>query len=338
MIPRNNEPAISFLVCTRNREEIVQSCVLNLLSRGSDIEVVVRDNCSTDNTVETLRKIDDPRLKIYVAPENQGTFSFFEIAKLASGKIVTWLSDEDDFQFEHLDYIFSKFADPACTVMFGSILVGAGRQLMFRDETTDDPVRAALTALSFSGCGGVFIRRSSLSDVNSLNVSNANDSYILWNNYPIGFFASRCINHLLVSTSKIVVKQTRFAQTTNNWNAALGYNPRLPHYYPETVFDRLSSNIANVYNSKKSVKIKMKLFVKLISGFYAYSTVYKNPNLIQLLRENYNPKIVENYIAHVDALKLDRRSCRIWWLIKKTTHLAFEVRPKIVRWQEIREN
>ena len=129
-------PAISFLVCTRNRAEVARECVRRLLSSPrEDIEVVVRDNCSTDETLELLRRIEDPRLKVYAAPENQGTISFFEIAKLASGRIVTWLSDEDDFQFEHLDAVLAGFDGNAnCNVLFGSILVGAARRVRLTVE------------------------------------------------------------------------------------------------------------------------------------------------------------------------------------------------------------
>jgi len=307
---------------------------LNLLSSGrSDIEVIVRDNCSTDNTIEMLHEINDSRLKIYTAPENQGTRSFFEISKLASGRIVTWLSDEDDFQFEHLDYIISKFEELACNVMFGSLVVGAGHRLIFSDEATDDPVRANFTALLFSGCGGVFIRNSCLPCANSLTVLSADDAYNLWNNYPVGFFASRCINHLLVTTCRIVAKQTRFAKTTNNWNVTSGYNSRLPHYYPETIFDRLSSNIANVCFNNLPLTIKIVLVYRLIKNFYQQTSVYKNPDFIQLLQENYELSAVKNYINHVDSLKLDKLSCRILWLLGKTIKLVFAVHSMTIHWR-----
>jgi glycosyltransferase involved in cell wall biosynthesis len=78
-----NPVAISFLVCTRNRASIVYDCVRNLLaSRRDDFEVIVRDNCSSDDTLKRLEEIDDPRLKVYVAPENQGTRTFYEISRL----------------------------------------------------------------------------------------------------------------------------------------------------------------------------------------------------------------------------------------------------------------
>src|ERR1700754_1966435 len=139
----SSAPAISFLLCTRNRSATARGCVLHLLgSPREDIEVIVRDNGSTDDTVESLRAIEDDRLKIHVAPENQGTINFFEISKLAGGDIVTWLSDEDDFQFAELDYVLSRFTDhPDCNVMFGSIAVGANGHVNFADEVVADPIR-----------------------------------------------------------------------------------------------------------------------------------------------------------------------------------------------------
>ena len=127
--------------------------MLHLLgSSRTDIEVIVRDNCSTDDTVALLREINDDRLKIHVAPENQGTINFFEISKLASGEIVTWLSDEDDFHLTELDYILSRFTEtPACNVMFGGIDVGRNGRVTLADEVITDPVRSLVHALSFSG-------------------------------------------------------------------------------------------------------------------------------------------------------------------------------------------
>lgn len=334
---KHTELAISFLICTRNRAEIVRNCVLNLLNFApSDVEVIVRDNCSTDNTLQILQEIHDERLKIYVAPENQGTLSFFEISKLASGRIVTWLSDEDDFQFEHLDYITSKFEDPSCDVILGSIIVGrAAHHVTFSDEAIDDPVCAGLLTLLFSGCGGVFIRNSCLSYANTFNVTSEDDAYVLWNYYPVSFFASRCVDCWLVTTSRTVVKQARFANTTHNWNIHPEFNSRLPHYYPESVFDRLGSNICNILFQNVSVIIKSILIFRLIKGFYKQANAYKNSNFIMLLQENYDSTIVKNYINHINNLKLDKLSFRFWWLLTKTIMLVGAVRTKVSCWAKL---
>lgn len=314
---------------------------MNLLaSPRADIEVVVRDNCSTDNTLELLNNISDPRLSIHIAPENQGTLSFFEISKLAKGRIVTWLSDEDNFHFEHLDFILSRFENSACTVMFGSIVVGEfARCVTFADEVITDPIRANLVGLQFSGCGGLFVRRSFLGCANSFNVSNTDDAYALWNYYPVGFFASRCIEHTLITTSRVVVTQTRFAHTTHNWSKlASGAGARLPHYYPESVFDRLSSNIANTLFKNLSITIKLLLIYRLVKIFHLQTTSYNDPALIQLLSENYQQETVQRYVNHVAHLKLNRPLAKFLWRWTRMLMLFLSVFKTTCQWRDLQRN
>jgi hypothetical protein len=313
--------------------------VLHLLgSSRSDIEVIVRDNCSTDDTVESLRTIEDDRLKIHVAPENQGTINFFEISKLAGGDIVTWLSDEDDFQFTELDYVLSQFSgNPDCNVMFGSIAVGANGRVMFADEVIMDPVRSLVTALSFSGCGGVFVRRSSLAAANSLNVRDQDDAYSLWNYYPVGFFASRCLTRTLMTTERIVVRQSRHARTTNNWSIASREGGRRPpHYYPESVRDRLASNLVNVSFNSLPARTRLKLARALIRQFRSYAPSFSSPVVHALLRENYPAETVQGYLDHVRHLRLDRPLGRAVWSYTRLLALPVQYLSTLRRWREAR--
>jgi hypothetical protein len=331
-------PAISFLVCTRNRSETVRACVLHLLgSSRTDIEVIVRDNCSSDNTVESLRRINDDRLKVHVAPEDQGTINFFEISKLARGDIVTWLSDEDDFNFTELDYILSRFrAHPTCDVMFGSISVGANGRVMFADEVITDPVRSLLKALSFSGCGGLFVRRAALAAANSLPVRDQEDAYALWNYYPVGFFASRCVTGSLMTSSKIVVNQTRHAETINNWSIATpGGAKRAPHYYPEIMSDRLASNLVNAFFKSLSARTRLRLALELIRQFRAQATIHSAPAFHDLLREHYPTETVQHYLDHIRRLRLDRPLGRFLWPYARMLVLPVQYFQTLKHWRRL---
>ena len=331
-------PAISFLLCTRNRAETARGCVLHLLgSPRTDIEVIVRDNSSSDDTVKLLRAIEDDRLKVHVAPENQGTINFFEIAKLAGGEIVTWLSDEDDFQFAELDYILSCFTDnPDCNVMFGSIAVGANGHVTFADEVVSDPVRSLLTALSFSGCGGVFVRRSALAGASSLKVRDQADGYALWNYYPVGFLASRSLTRSLMTTSRVVVSQARFARTTNNWSIATPDGGRRPpHYYPESVSERLASNLVNARLRALPARTRMELARELVRRFRLQSTIYADPGFLNLLRENYPAETVERYLDHVRRLRLDRRLGRLLWSSARVLRIPVQYVRTLRHWRRL---
>ena len=335
-------PAITFLVCTRNRAEVVGECVRHLLtSPREDIEVIVRDNCSTDNTLELLRAIEDNRLKIDVAPEDQGTLSFFEISKLATGNVVTWVSDEDEFQSRELEFVLATFENDAnCNVMLGGIVVGApGRRVVFADETITDPVRACMTALSFSGCGGVFIRRSALAVPHSLNVRNLDDGYALWNYYPVGFLASRCVTRSLTTTSRVVVIQTRFAQTTNNWSKvasrASPSKDRTPHYYPESEVDRLSTNLVSVYLRALPALARFMLAYRLIRSFFSQSARYSDPALHDLLRENYSDETVQTYLNHIRATRLGHPIGRMLWSHQQMLTLPARFRQTLKHWRAL---
>jgi glycosyltransferase involved in cell wall biosynthesis len=331
-------PAISFLLCTRNRSETAQGCVRQLLaSSRTDIEVVVRDNCSDDDTVQSLSAIEDDRLKLHVAPENQGTINFFEIAKLASGDIVTWLSDEDDFQFAELDYLLSRFADnPECNVMFGSIAVGANGHVTFADEVIADPVRSLLTTLAFSGCGGVFVRRSALAAASSLEVRDQDDAYALWNYYPVGFLASRSLTRSMMTTSRVVVSQTRFARTTNNWSLTTpGGGRRVPHYYPESVSERLASNLVNARLRALPARTRWELSRELVRRFRLSSAIYADPAFHALLRENYPAETVQGYLDHVRRLRLDRPLGRFIWSYASVLRTPVQYLRTLRHWRRL---
>lgn len=333
-------PAISFLLCTRNRADIVRECVLHLLeSPRKDIEIVVRDNCSTDNTLELLNAINDERLKLHVAPENQGTLSFYEISKLASGDIVTWLSDEDNFQFSALDFILDHFKrDSSCNVMFGGIVVGAkASKVIFPDAVITDTAQACITTLAFSGCGGLFVRRTALPAANSFKVHGLDDAYALWNYYPVGFFASRCMTSSLTTTSRVVVVQSRFARTTHNWSKMSDQSQiRAPHYYPESVFDRLTSNIVNVWLKPLPLTTKLRITKRLIHLFRLQATSFSDPALRDLLLDNYSKESVQSYLGHVKKLNLDTAIGRYIWATRKIFFLLPLRLPKTLKhWRNL---
>lgn len=81
---------ISFCVPSYNRAEYTVRTVESILHyRGSDIEVVVTDNCSSDDTVEQLKKLQiiDSRLYVHVNEENIGAAAnFVESLKYGRGK------------------------------------------------------------------------------------------------------------------------------------------------------------------------------------------------------------------------------------------------------------
>ena len=91
--------AVSVSVCmaTFNGEAYVLQQVVSILEQLQPTdELIVVDDCSTDETVEIIRQIGDPRISIHVNDSNQREVrSFGRAISLARNDIV-FLSDQDD--------------------------------------------------------------------------------------------------------------------------------------------------------------------------------------------------------------------------------------------------
>lgn len=88
---------LSICIPTYNRAEIVYECVKACLEIESDeVEVIVNDNCSTDNTRELLATIKDERFFYYRNDENIGYRNFTVAMSKGNAKYALLLSDEDE--------------------------------------------------------------------------------------------------------------------------------------------------------------------------------------------------------------------------------------------------
>ena len=115
-----------FSICipTYNRGQIVYDTVSNILkSDRQDIEVVVSNNCSTDNTEELLLSIKDSRFKYFKNEYNNGADNMISVLTYATGEYLMLLSDEDDVVFQNLDTYIQQLKQFKPAVMFGTSAV-----------------------------------------------------------------------------------------------------------------------------------------------------------------------------------------------------------------------
>jgi glycosyltransferase involved in cell wall biosynthesis len=106
----------SIVIPTRNRDMYVPYAIKSVLkSTRTDIELIVSDNFSTDNTAKILSDFSDPRLRV-VRPDAElpmaGHYEF-AISK-ATGEWITILGDDDavmPYIFESLDKYILKYSD-----------------------------------------------------------------------------------------------------------------------------------------------------------------------------------------------------------------------------------
>ena len=97
-------PKISFIVTCYNKEPFIQECLLSITEQTYlNKELIVVDDCSTDNSLEIIEKfkdsVPDIPFKIIKNETNKGQLAtFIEGIKVAEGEFVT-LTDGDDVLF-----------------------------------------------------------------------------------------------------------------------------------------------------------------------------------------------------------------------------------------------
>lgn len=90
-------PKLSICIPTYNRAAYLRRCLESVLgTKDRDLEVVVQDNCSPDNTEEVINSFNDNRLKYYKNQANIGmVLNIISIIEKATGDFIFFLTDDD---------------------------------------------------------------------------------------------------------------------------------------------------------------------------------------------------------------------------------------------------
>ena len=137
-----NEPKISVVIPLYNTENFIRQCLISVLaSKFADYEVIVVDDCSTDNSVAEVEKLSphfDGRLKIFSTEKNSGGAGIPRNIgiKNAAGKYIAFV-DSDDLVLPTTLGDFFKLAE-----YHNADAVFPDRYLTFSDEFKGGELKA----------------------------------------------------------------------------------------------------------------------------------------------------------------------------------------------------
>lgn len=114
-----NEPLVSIIIPTYNREDFVKDAIESALSQTySNIEVVVVDNCSTDKTWDIICDIKSPKLLAYKNGRNIGpVMNWKKGVELSNGDYVKLLFSDDMISENYVEECLKIFADNTAFVL-----------------------------------------------------------------------------------------------------------------------------------------------------------------------------------------------------------------------------
>jgi hypothetical protein len=154
-------PTFSIVMPTRNHAQLLPCALQSALQQGfDDYEIVVSDNCSTDNTEELIRSFNSSRIR-YVRTERPLSMAKnFEYGlSLASGRYVTFLPDDDAFCPNLLEA-----AEEICAIT-GTDLLTWNYCYYFYEDWKDAFLRRSVMVWPFKGAASFVKAREILTTV-----------------------------------------------------------------------------------------------------------------------------------------------------------------------------
>ena len=120
---------ISILVPVYNEKKTIIQCLDRIISSdtmGLEKEIIVSDNCSTDGTVELLKKYSHPKVKCHYKEKNQGKGANIKNAlSYANGDLILFQDSDLEYSPENYPDLIRPFFENNADVVYGSRLTRA---------------------------------------------------------------------------------------------------------------------------------------------------------------------------------------------------------------------
>ncbi|CAA6812953.1 MAG: Alpha-L-Rha alpha-1,3-L-rhamnosyltransferase (EC [uncultured Thiotrichaceae bacterium] len=110
MKENNTYPLISIALCTYNGEEYLKQQMDSLLSQSyPNLEIIISDDASTDQTVSILQSYSQANLFIFVNKKNLGFNQNFESClKKCTGQYICISDQDDEWHTEKIQQLYEK--------------------------------------------------------------------------------------------------------------------------------------------------------------------------------------------------------------------------------------
>lgn len=147
-----SDDLVSVLLPTHNRADLLPRAVNSVLAQTyKNIEILIVDDGSTDNTEQVVRSLmeQEPRIRYFRQPAAKGACAARNVAlREARGKFITALDDDDEFLPTRIETLLAHFDEKWSFVCAGIIVRHPDHDLLTKQQrqvlTFDDCLYANL--------------------------------------------------------------------------------------------------------------------------------------------------------------------------------------------------
>jgi len=112
---QNDIPLVSVLMTSYNREKFIEESIWSVLnSTFTDLELLISDDCSSDNTIEIVKKIAsvDSRVKWHINEKNLGDYpNRNKVASMAKGKYMLYVDSDDTIKNDAIEFAVKNLTE-----------------------------------------------------------------------------------------------------------------------------------------------------------------------------------------------------------------------------------
>ncbi len=173
-----NSPLVSVIIPTYNGESTILRAINSVLNQTySNLELIIVDDCSKDNTFEVVKNVKDKRVKVLRHKKNRGGSAARNTGiKEAKGEYIAFLDDDDEWLNEkvekQVEYLKSKesslYKGVVCSHM---ILSGKKWRTVIQTKEGDLREDIFLMRLSLAAGSCLMVSRYVFNDIGMFNES-----------------------------------------------------------------------------------------------------------------------------------------------------------------------
>lgn len=166
------KPFFSVVIAVYNREKLISRAIQSVLNQDTDDwEIIVVDDCSTDNTKNIIEPfLADSRLSFHKTEVNSGVAKARNVGiKKTKGNYITFLDSDDEYKTNHLSSRYEFLKDETIDLLHGGVEIIGNSKVPDKNDINQ------LIEISECVIGGTFFINSSLD--NSLKLFDENITY-----------------------------------------------------------------------------------------------------------------------------------------------------------------
>lgn len=157
---KDTHSLVSIIMPTYNREKTIKRAINSLINQTyKNIEIIIVDDGSKDNTVKLIKEYKDKRIKLFSLKENKGAnYARNKGLQEAKGEFITFQDSDDEAHLNKIEELHKFLLNNKCDVVFCNVQVQKNNKYtsLIRNQINDNEIFEKLLYGNFISMEALF--------------------------------------------------------------------------------------------------------------------------------------------------------------------------------------